>query len=516
MEEGKLPTGIDDFRSIREGGYYYVDKTGFAERMVRSGKNYFLSRPRRFGKTLFADTLQELFEGSEELFKGLAIHNSWDWTTRYPVVHLDLGGDFFTEPEYLAGYLNSELDDIELATGITTKSSDAPLRLAQLVRGLRRKSGRPVVLLIDEYDRPILDALHLPEVALSNRNYLHRIFSAIKRLSSSIHFVFITGITRFSKVSMFSGLNNLEDISIEPSFSSICGYTDSDIDNVFAPELDGLDREEIREWYNGYSWFGDDRVYNPFDIHLLLKFRDYKPWRRETGTPDFLVNELKKRSLYSVDFGNPISYGDLNFSFEIGKVDPQALLFQSGYLTIVGEEIREDGKYHRLDFPNREVSICFNQLLVNNMLPQSHVSHMARASSISKFLRSADFNGLREHFYSIFAGIPHQWFVRANVTRYEAYVAGLFFSYCKGAGLDVRVEETTNKGREDMAILEQNNIFLFEFKAVEDQPTGDALQQLRDKQYADKFRHLGRPIHLIGVEFSNSERNIVAFDVEQA
>lgn len=516
MEQSRLPIGIDDFRSIREGGYYYVDKTGFVEQMVRSGKIYFLSRPSLFGKTLLVDTLQELFEGSEELFRGLAIHDRWDWTARYPVVRLDLGGDFFTEPEYLAGYLNSELDDIELATGITTKSSDAPLRLAQLVRGLRRKSGRPVVLLIDGYDKPILDALHLPDVAMSNRRYLRRIFSVIKRLSSCIEFIFVTGVARFPNTDVFSGLGIIEDISIEPSFSSICGFTDSDIDNVFASELDGLDREWIREWYNGYSWLGSDRLYNPYGILLLLKYRSYRPRWFDAGAQDFLVNEMKRRNLYTVDFASTPSNCKLNLSLETDGMNLQALLFQGGYLTIAEKQDGEGESIYRLDYPNREMSASINLRFVKSMLPHSRLDHGLQAASIAAFFREMNLNGLREHFHSMFSSIPHQWFDRANVTRYEAYVASLLFSYCKGSGLDVRVEDTTNKGRVDMAILEQGSVFLFEFKAVEDQPTGDALQQLRARQYVDKYRHLGRPIHLVGVEFSSSERNIVAFDVEQA
>ena len=297
----RLPIGIQTFREIREDGCYYVDKTAYIRRLLDEGKHYFLSRPRRFGKSLFLDTCKELFEGSEALFEGLAIHAHWDWTVRHPVVRLSFGSGHFRGPDDLQTEVMDRLETQERQAGIATRHASAPARLGHVIRTLHERTGQRVAVLVDEYDKPILDALDVPEVARANREYLRGLYAVIKDSDAHIRFSFLTGVSKFSKVSLFSGLNNLTDITLDPSYSAICGYTDADLDTVFAPELPGLDRDAVREWYNGYGWLGEEKVYNPFDILLLFRNRKFGAWWFETGTPAFLVETLFRRRVSSVD-----------------------------------------------------------------------------------------------------------------------------------------------------------------------------------------------------------------------
>ena len=237
-----------------------MDKTGHIRRLLDEGKHYFLSRPRRFGKSLFLDTCKELFEGNETLFEGLAIHGHWDWSIRRPVLRLSFGSGHFKEPDYLHTNLMAQLDAVERQASVSSAYTTGPERFGHLLEALHGETGRRVAVLVDKYDKPILDALDRPEIARANRDYLRGLYAVIKDSDARIRFSFITGVSKFSKVSLFSGLNNLTDITIEPEYSSICGYTDQDLDTVFAPELPGLDRDEIRDWYNGYGWLGEENL----------------------------------------------------------------------------------------------------------------------------------------------------------------------------------------------------------------------------------------------------------------
>ncbi len=245
---------MQTFREVREQNCYYVDKTGFIGRLIDEGKHYFLSRPRRFGKSLFLDTCKELFESNRPLFKGLAIADRWDWSVRHPVLRLSFGSGNFKEPDHLPANVMAQLDAVERESGVVSGYPSAPDRFAHMLEALHRQAGRPVAVLVDEYDKPILDALGTPEVARANRDFLRGLYAAIKDADAHVRFTFLTGVSKFSKVSLFSGLNNLTDITLDPRYSAICGYTDADLDTVFAPELPGLDRDAIRDWYNGYSW----------------------------------------------------------------------------------------------------------------------------------------------------------------------------------------------------------------------------------------------------------------------
>ena len=243
--------------------------TGYIERLLDEGAHYFLSRPRRFGKSLFLDTLKELFEGNEALFEGLHIHPGHDWSVQHPVVRLDFAGAHFGEPGSLHANVSAQLDGIEVQEGVRPRYDTAPERFAYLIRSLRERRGQDVVVLVDGYDKPILDAMKQRQVARANRDYLRGLYGVIKASDAHVRFTFLTGVSKFAKVSIFSDLNNLNDITLDPVYSSICGYTERDLETVFASELAGLDRERVREWYNGYGWRGPEKVYNPFDVLLL-------------------------------------------------------------------------------------------------------------------------------------------------------------------------------------------------------------------------------------------------------
>ena len=271
MTRRRLPIGIQTFRKIREENCYYVDKTAYIRALLDAGTCYFLSRPRRFGKSLFLDTLKELFECNERLFEGLYIHDHWDWSVRHSVLRLSFGSGDFKRPGYLHASLMAQFDAVERRTGVASEYTTAPERFGHLLEMLHAQAGQPVTVLVDEYDKPILDALDAPVVARANRDFLHGVYAVIKDQDAHIRFAFLTGVSKFSKVNLFSGLNNLKDITLDPRYSAICGFTDTDLDGTFTPELSGLDRNNIRDWYNGYSWRGEERVYNPFDIRLFRR-----------------------------------------------------------------------------------------------------------------------------------------------------------------------------------------------------------------------------------------------------
>ncbi|MEZ5537217.1 MAG: ATP-binding protein [Thiolinea sp.] len=507
-----LPIGIQTFSEIRRNNHYYVDKTQLALQLVLEGKHYFLSRPRRFGKSLFLDTLKELFEGNEALFSGLAAETRWDWSVRYPVLRFSFGSGNFTDADYLAKNLVAQLDNLEARFGFNSKYSTCPERFQALIQHAHKTTGQPVVVLIDEYDKPILDALDYPEVARANRDFLRGFYGTIKDYDAHIRFSFLTGVSKFSKVSLFSGLNNLNDITLDKRYSTLCGYTDNDIDTVFAPELAGLDREEIRDWYNGYHWLGEG-VYNPFDILQLFDKREFKNYWFETGTPAFLVETLTKYHVATPSLTQLTSDDELLSGFDVDTMAVEALLFQTGYLTIKNRELLDGNYFYTLGYPNREVYQSLNNSLLRHLV-QDGSAQVRQRLQLRQLLLANDFAGLKDLFRSFFASIPHHWYTNNTIQQFEGFYASVFYSYFAALGLEVVVEDCTNHGRLDMTLKFNRQVYLFEFKVVEMVPQGNALQQLKDKGYAEKYRHLGWPVHLVGVEFSRDERNVVGFEVE--
>ncbi len=490
---------------------YYVDKTDHVRRLVEGGKYYFLSRPRRFGKTLLVDTLQKLFEGSEELFRGLAVHGRWDWSMRHPVVRLSFGGRNFVVPDRLHRNAMMQLDAAEKRAGVQCGYPDASDRLHHLISELHERTGQRAVVLVDEYDKPILDALGDRELALANRGFLRDLYGVIKDCDEQLRFVFLTGVSKFSKAGLFSGLNNLRDITLVPEFSDICGCTDAELDAVFAPELEGLDRDEIRRWYNGYNWRGPERLYNPFGLLLLFAERRFGNYWFESGTPTFLIETLARRNLPTPRLDGMIGSESLLSTFDVDRMSVQALLFQTGYLTIAGEE---DGRY-RLDYPNLEVRQSLGEALLEELLP-AEAREETENLRLGELLAANDFKRVETLFRGVFAAIPHQWYMNSPVAKYEAHYASVIHSCFLMEGFEPVAEDSGSRGRADMAIRAGGGVYLFEFKVVERGREGTALAQLREKGYADKYRRLGRSVHLIGVEFSREERNVVGFDCEPA
>ena len=531
VAKGKLPIGIQTFRQIREEGYYYVDKTALIGQLAERGKHYFLSRPRRFGKSLLLDTIKELFEGSEALFLELAIHGKWDWSVRHPVLRLDFGSGDFGDPDFLPEETADQLANMEAQADLGSEGASASIRFRRLVQALHRSTGRRVVVLVDEYDKPILDALETPEVARANRSFLRGLYSVIKSCDAHIEFTLLTGVSKFSrafsrgarggnpsheKVSLFSGLNNLKDITLDVRYSAICGYRERDLVEVFAPELEGLDRKELRRWYNGYNWLGEEKVYNPFDILLLFDSRRFKAHWFETGSPRFLIDTLMRRRFSSVDLDGMVTTEALLSAFDVDEMAVEALLFQTGYLTILEEREDRPGRIrYRLGYPNQEVRQSLNERLLMALLPDA-ARRRADDAPLHDLLAANDFEGLEAFFRSLFAGVPHQWHVNNDIQNYEGYYASVVYSCFAAHGFDMIAEESTSAGRSDMVVRCEGGIYLFEFKLLKGGSEGRALTQIKDKGYADKYRHLDLPIHLIGVEFSAEERNIAAFEVERA
>ena len=511
----KLPIGIQTFRTIREENYYYVDKTAYMARLVAEGTHYFLSRPRRFGKSLFLDTLKELFAGNEPLFTGLAIHPQWDWSVRHPVLRLSFGSGNFKDPGDLHKDVMEQLNEVESEVPVRSNYDTARGRFRYMLKVLHQQTGQRVAVLIDEYDKPILDALEVPEVARANRDFLRGLYATIKDCDAHIAFSFLTGVSKFSKVSLFSGLNNLIDITLDPHYSAICGYTEADLDAVFAAELPGLDREEIRTWYNGYNWLGDEAVYNPFDVLFLFRRRAFGAYWFETGTPTFLLEMLLARGVSALALEGLLSSEELLSAFDVDHIATEALLFQTGYLTIRRAESRGGEMFYRLGYPNREVQQSLNKSLLSHLTgnPSRRVEHMARLYDL---LLVNDFEGLETLFEAFFASIPYQWHTNNEIANYEGYYASVFYSYFASLGLSITVEDSSRAGRLDMAVAFNGNVYLFEFKVVERVSSGAAIRQLKERDYAAKYRSRGEAIYLVGVEFSQETRNVVAFEVERA
>lgn len=512
MTRKKLPIGIQTFREIREEGYYYVDKSALAVQLAEQGKYYFLSRPRRFGKSLFLDTLKELFEGNQPLFKGLAAESSWNWSVKYPVLRISFGGGVLGSVKDLNESLHHQLSTLERQYQLSAEFTDARSRFSEIISRVAQAAGQRVVILVDEYDKPILDRIENPDIALQLREALKDLYSVIKDSDAHVKFAFLTGVSKFSKVSLFSGLNQLEDITLDARFGDICGYTETDVDSVFVPEIEGLDRAEIRRWYNGYHWLGTP-VYNPFDLLLLFRNRQFRPYWFETGTPTFLVKLLTERANFIPDISTLRADGELLSTFDVDNIPVEALMFQAGYLTIDRQEMQGEDILYRMRYPNREVRQSLHNSLLDALV-QNRRSRLDNRIKLYDLLDANDLPGLQTLFTAFFESIPTDWYRNNPIANYEGYYASVFYSYFAALGLDITVEDSSNKGRLDMAVYFSECIYLFEFKVVELVPQGKALAQLKAKNYAAKYLAQGQSIYLIGVEFSKETRSIVGFDVE--
>lgn len=512
----KLPIGLQTLSRLMEDGCYYADKSGYAVDLAQTGSYYFLSRPRRFGKSLLLDTFKELFEGNAALFQGLAAETRWDWSKKHPVIRISFGDGVLQSraelEQRIQAILRTNRERLGLPRSADWPEVDTAGDLSHLIAQAHRASGQRVVVLVDEYDKPILDNITDQATATAMREGLKNLYSVLKGADEHLRFVFITGVSKFSKVSLFSGLNNLEDITISPRYSALCGCTDEDVDTVFAPELPGLDREEIRRWYNGYNWLGES-VYNPFDLLLLFRNREFKPYWFETGTPTFLVKLLAERQVFTPTLGQTVAEDTLLSTFDVDIIPPEALMFQAGYLTIDSVWKIPGRQEFTLKYPNKEVQASLNDSLLKHWVGGLSIPGR-QISQLYRVLLANDLPALKPLFHAFFATIPHDWYRNSPIAQYEGYCASIFYSHFAALGLDIRLEDATNQGCIDMTVLFNGRVHIFEFKVVGDAPQGKALQQIKDRGYADKYRASGQPIHLIGVEFSKNSRNVVGFELQ--
>ncbi len=506
----KLPIGIQTFSEIQEERYLYVDKTSHALNLIESGKYYFLSRPRRFGKSLFISTLQAIFEGQQQLFRGLSIHNKWDWTTTYPVIKISFSGvarNIDDMKQDIDDILKSNQKRLGLECENTTNIGGC---LRELIEKSHEKHKQKVVILVDEYDKPILDNLDQIEIAKEAREILKDLYTTIKDCDEFIKFAFLTGVSKFAKVSIFSGLNNLRDITLDQRYSTICGYTQDDLDTVFSSQLQGVDMEKVREWYNGYNFLGEP-VYNPYDILLFIdnnfKYANY--WF-STGTPTFLIKLIKGTNAFIPQIENLTVSASTLDSFDIENIRLEPVMFQAGYLTIDQENELEFGGFeYRLKLPNKEVTLSFNDMLIEYLTNERQFTRTK--SSLFMALKICDMNLFEKTLTALFASIPYNNYVNNTISSYEGYFASVIYAYLASLGLDITAEDVTSKGRIDLTIKLENIIYILEFKV---DGSGNALQQIKENNYQQKYLNYGKTIYLIGIDFNSNKKNITQFEWE--
>jgi hypothetical protein len=512
-----LPIGIQTFHEIRDKNknYIYIDKTNLAHQLIDKGKYYFLSRPRRFGKSLFLDTLKDIFEGRKELFEGLYIYDKWDWETTYPVIKISFGGGITKSIGDLNQTIVWIIDDNQERLKLECKyKDDVKNCFLELIKKAYQKYNQKVVILIDEYDKPILDNITDKALSKEIRDGLKNIYSVIKDSDQYVKFAFLTGVSKFSKVSLFSGLNNLEDISLDARYATICGYTHNDVKESFAERLDTVDLDELKKWYNGYNFLGEG-VYNPFDILLFFsKGKIYSHYWFETGSPSFLIQVLKEQKYFLPNLENVyMSETDLG-SFDINDIKIETLLFQTGYLTIQEVKTRFNQRVFKLSYPNLEVRTALNErifryLLTDNILPKNAIFDAIEFKDMKQFEKT---------LYQLFASIPYNSYVNNDIQNYEGYYANVIYSYLSGLGIQFIAEDVTNLGRIDLTIAtpDMSQVYVIEFKVVENEnQNANALEQIKKQKYHEKYQAKADELIIIGIEFSKEERNICKFEWEK-
>ena len=507
----KLPIGIQTFSEIITKDYLYIDKTKEAYELIESGtKFYFLSRPRRFGKSLFLSTLQSIFEGKKELFEDLYIYDRWDWDTSYPVIKIDFFGDLRSPEALKRRVLKTLKSNQERLEVVCEEMEDLGVCFQELIEKTHKEYNQQVVVLIDEYDKAILDNLDQMEVARENREIIKGLYSVLKGSEEHIKFSFLTGVSKFSKASIFSGLNMLQDISLEAKYGNICGYTQNDIETTILPYLDGVDLEKLKLWYNGYN-FLKDSVYNPFDILLFIQ-KDflYKNYWFATGTPTFLIKLIKQNNYFLPRLSNLTIGDELLDSFDIDNIELEVILYQAGYLTIESMEIDDDEDiiYH-LKLPNKEVKSSLNQFIISSMYDDKSMTR----KGLSKALRDENLDSFKTTLKTIFSSIPYNNYSNNNIQDYEGFYASIVYVYLQSLGLDIIGEDVTSRGRIDLTVKLENKIYIIEFKT--DRTDIDALTQIKEKNYSKKYLNGDKIIYLVGIEFNTNEKNISRFEWEK-
>ncbi len=510
-----LPLGISTLSKLLENNCIYVDKTKYAYHLTSQSGAFFLSRPRRFGKSLFVDTLKEIFEGNQKLFEGLFIYDKWDWTKKYPVIKLDFAGGEVRNREELDVRILNMLRENGQRLGVRMDSTDLAGKFIDLISGVASKYGQRAVVLVDEYDKPLLDNVHNPEMAKEIRSGLKNLYSVLKSQDANLQFIFMTGVTKFSKVSLFSGVNQLIDITIDEEFSSICGYTDMDLREHFSEYLAGSDPEEVKRWYNGYSWTGPNAVYNPYDILLFIKKRMvYQNYWFETGSPTFLIELFRENQYFLPDLENIEVFQRTLNSFEIESLNPITLLFQAGYLTIEKTFIEREKLVYRLKIPNQEVRLALNDYFIEDYTGIS-ADLKSRQGDLYNALSTGNIASFEQHIRSLFAGIPWRNFTNNDLPNFEGYYASVLYAFFASLNAQIIPEDITNRGQADMTILLGNHIYIMEIKVVDKLPEGNniALEQIVQRKYAEKYRNReGITVHEVGLVFNKTERNLAQAD----
>jgi hypothetical protein len=514
----KLPIGIQTFSRIREGGFVYIDKTPMVADMVHGAGRYFLSRPRRFGKSLLVDTLRCLFQGRKTLFTGLYIEDKWDWSVVYPVIRFDFANGMARSESELNDWLHQQLDENQKALDVSLPMHSNPaIRLTRLIQQAVQQHGQPAVILIDEYDKPILDNIDQPAIAAQLRDGLKNLYSVLKGQDEHLRFIFMTGVTKFSKVSLFSGLNQIEDVTLDQRYATLCGYTQADLENQFAGHLQGVNWQQLKDWYNGYQFLGEP-VYNPYDILLFISkqyaFRNY--WF-ETGSPSFLIKLFQQRQYFLPDLEDIEVGEEILDSFDVDNINPITLLFQSGYLTVKATRTRREHLRYILQVPNQEVKVSLAERLINAYVPPLAEQKFAIQDGLYEALSSGDLPKLDAHIKALFAGIPWRTFTQNELADSEGWYASVLYAFFSSLNARITPEDISVHGQADMTIELGDYIYVMEIKRdhhaeYQPQTPNPALQQIQDRGYSQKYLASGKQVIELGLVFHTGCRNLVQMD----
>ena len=516
MSSKIYPIGIQNFEKIRTDGYFYIDKTALIYQMVKTGSYYFLSRPRRFGKSLLISTLEAYFLGKKELFEGLAMEKlEKDWIT-YPIFHMDLNTEKYDTRESLDSILNFTLEKWEQQYGTAPSETTFALRFRGLIERAYKQTGQRVVILIDEYDKPMLQAIGNEELQKEFRNTMKAFYSVLKTMDGCIQFAFLTGVTKFGKVSVFSDLNNLDDISMRNQYIDICGVSEKELHDDLEIELHeladikGVSYHEIcdklREYYDGYHFTHNSiGIYNPFSLLNTFKYKEFGSYWFETGTPTYLVELLKKHHYDLRRMAHEETSISVLNSIDSASDNPIPVIYQSGYLTIKGYD--EEFGIYSLGFPNREVEEGFIKFLLPFYANTNAVESEFEIQKFVREIRSGDYDSFFRRLQSFFADTPYEL-----VRDLELHYQNVLFIVFKLIGFYVKAEYHTSEGRIDLVLQTDRFIYLMEFKL--NGTADEALRQINEKGYALPFASDPRQLFKIGVNFSAKTRNIEEWKVE--
>ncbi|MCB1117949.1 MAG: ATP-binding protein [Chlamydiia bacterium] len=505
-----MPIGIQSIRKIIEDNYVYVDKTEYIYKLLNEGSYYFMSRPRRFGKSLLISTMEEILKGNRQLFESCHIYSSdYEWK-KHPVVHFDFTQIPTESTADLERGLRETMDNIAASYELSLKGTSLQLRLVSLIEQLS-VAGK-VAILVDEYDKPIIDNLADDEIVSGNRDLIRRFFGTLKGLDSYLKIVFITGVSKFSQVSLFSGFNNLQDMTLRPEFSALFGYTEQELIDNFNPHLEAIAEksllskdavlDQIRVWYNGYQFSANGTpVYNPFSTLSYLDEGETQGYWYRTGTPSFLIEQIRKLPQITTQLSGSVSTASELLDIQnTDSIDLKALMWQTGYLTIRSYDSQT--QLYLLDFPNKEVRSAFFNSLIKGFA-QIDVSNVIKSAKQC-------FKDLEEHNLKAFFATVNSHFAKItyNLSQHakEGFYHAIFLSLLECMNIPTRAEEQTNLGRIDLVCELAKTIYIFEFKI--DQSSETAFTQIQMKNYAEKYTKSGKTLAVIGVNFDSKSRNI--------